>query len=248
MSRSGKNRIPDGNAWIYGKHAVRAALQNPLREIQRFIILESCEDFQAVGGKFPIKPEVVDRDYFNALFGRDAIHQGCAVLAKKLREYFVEELIEDESDLRPFIFLDQVSDPQNVGSILRAAAVLGARAVVVTEKNSPALTSTIIKAASGAVEYVPFIRVVNLVHTINNLKKHGFWCVGLDERSEKKIHETVLDGKLILVIGSEGEGMRRLTRESCDFLVQLHSYGNFSTLNAAQAATISLYEVLRQKS
>ncbi|MDR1236480.1 MAG: 23S rRNA (guanosine(2251)-2'-O)-methyltransferase RlmB [Holosporaceae bacterium] len=245
MSRAGKKHGRN-EEWIYGRHAVRAALQNPNREILRFVVLESCRDFPNGCGASAQKSEIVDRNFFNALFGKEAIHQGCAVLTEKLREYSVEELAEDEADLRPFVFLDQVSDPQNVGSILRAAAVLGARAVVVPENNSPTLTPAIIKAASGAVERVPFIRAVNLVQTINNLKKHGFWCVGLDERSDRKISETPLKGKFIIVIGSEGEGMRRLTREACDFLVKLHSFGDFSTLNAAQAAVISLYEVLRQ--
>jgi 23S rRNA (guanosine2251-2'-O)-methyltransferase len=223
-------------------------LQNPRRQLQRFIVLESfSKDFPEECGSSSLKAETVDRNFFNALFGKDAIHQGCAVLARQLPECSVEELIEDESDTRPFVFLDLVSDPQNIGSILRASAVLGARAVVVTENNSPTLTPAIIKAASGAAECVPFIRAVNLVHTINYLKKHGFWCVGLDEKADQNIHEAPMDGKLVIVIGSEGDGMRRLTRESCDFLVKLHSFGSFSTLNAAQAATVSLYEIMRQK-
>jgi len=229
--------------WIYGKHAVRAALRNPKRKILRFVALESNKDFADIKPQ----PEIADRNFFNSIFGKDAIHQGCAVLAQKLYNYSVEELISDPEDNRPFIFLDQVSDPQNVGSILRASAVFGARAVVVTENNSPDLTPAVIKAASGAVETVPFIKVVNLVHTINELKKHGFWCVGLDERSDKKIYEIPFDGKFILVVGSEGEGMRRLTRESCDFIAQLPCSGAFSTLNAAQAATVSLYEIGRQR-
>ncbi|MDR2781936.1 MAG: 23S rRNA (guanosine(2251)-2'-O)-methyltransferase RlmB [Holosporaceae bacterium] len=239
-----KKRDTEGSVWIYGKHATLAALRNPNRKVLRFVTLESCKDFCGEC-KSPTQ-EIVDKNFFNAIFGKEAIHQGCAVLVKKLREYFVEDLIEDESDMRPFVFLDHMSDPQNIGSVLRASAVFGARAVVVTENNSPTLTPAIIKAASGAVECVPFIRVINLVHTINNLKKRGFWCLGLDEKSDKKISEMTLDRKLIIVIGSEGEGMRRLTREACDFLVHLHSFGNFSTLNAAQAATVALYEVLRQ--
>jgi 23S rRNA (guanosine2251-2'-O)-methyltransferase len=231
--------------WIYGKHAVKAALRNPKRSILRLIVLESSRDF--FDKCATIKPEIVDRHLFGAIFGKDAIHQGCAVQVKKLQDYSIEELTSDESDDRPFVFLDQVSDPQNIGSILRASAVFGARAVVVTENNSPELTPAISKAASGAMESIPLIRVINLVHTINNLKKKGFWCIGLDERSDEKIYEMSLNGKFILVVGSEGEGLRRLTRESCDFLIQLPCMGEFSTLNAAQAATVSLYEMLRQK-
>jgi 23S rRNA (guanosine2251-2'-O)-methyltransferase len=247
MSKKEKNRTSGESVWIYGKHAVKAALQNPERKISRFIVLESCRDYWEECNLSQIKTEIVDKNFFNALFGKEAIHQGCAVLAKQLSEHSVEELIKDESDMRPFIFLDRVSDPQNIGSILRAAAVFGARATIITEDNSPTLTSTAIKAASGAAELVPLIRVKNLVRTINNLKENGFWCIGLDERSDKKIYEISLKENLIVVIGSEGDGMRRLTRETCDFLVKLPAFANFATLNAAQAATFSLYEILRQK-
>jgi 23S rRNA (guanosine2251-2'-O)-methyltransferase len=231
--------------WIYGKHAVKAVLKNPNRMISRLVILESRKDsFDANGSP---RPEVVDRNFFDGVFGKDATHQGCAVLVNRLPRLFLEDLISDEADDRPLIMLDRVGDPQNVGSILRAAAVFGARAVVVAEDNSPDLTPTVMKAASGAAESVPTVRVVNLVHAVNDLKKKGFWCVGLDEKAPLKICETSLSGKILLVIGGEGEGLRRLTRESCDFLVRLPYSGNFGTLNAAQAATVSLYELMRQK-
>jgi 23S rRNA (guanosine2251-2'-O)-methyltransferase len=243
-----ENKLDRNLMWIYGKHAIKAALCNPRRKVLRLIALESFKNFPIECEKLSLKPEIVDRNFFNAIFGKDAIHQGCAIQVKKLPDCSIEELASDESDNRPFVFLDHASDPQNIGSILRASAVLGARAVVLTENNSPELTPVIVKTASGAVESVPLIRVVNLVRAINYLKQKGFWCVGLDERSNKKIYETALDGKFILVVGSEGEGLRRLTRENCDFLVQLPCLGKeFSTLNAAQAAAIALYEMLRQR-
>jgi 23S rRNA (guanosine2251-2'-O)-methyltransferase len=233
--------------WIYGKHAVKHALRSSNREILRIVILESCADFVKECSNLSLKPEIVDKKFFLSVFGGNATHQGCAVFVKKHRELSIEELANDPLDFRPLMFLDQITDPQNIGSIMRAAAVFGARAVVVTDRNSPELTPAIAKAASGSIEYIPFIRVTNLVSTINNLKKNGFWCVGLDERSDKKIQDISLDGKFIFIIGSEGNGMRKLTRETCDFLVTLPSRGKFSTLNAAQAATITLYEVLRQQ-
>ncbi|MDR0677649.1 MAG: 23S rRNA (guanosine(2251)-2'-O)-methyltransferase RlmB [Holosporaceae bacterium] len=230
--------------WIYGKHAVKAALKNPKRVILRFVVLKSARVFWEEKNR----PEIVDRNFFKATFREDIIHQGCAILVKKLKEPSIEELIADKSDERPLVLLDQIKDPQNIGSILRGAAVFGARAVITTKDNSPRLTSSIIKAASGALEIVPLIFIVNLVQTINNLKKHGFWCLGLDETASKTINEIPLDGKMMIVIGSEGDGMRRLTKESCDFIASLPSYSlQFSTLNAAQAATISLYEIFKQK-
>ena len=119
--------------------------------------------------------------------------------------------------------------------------------MVLPEMNAPEVTAVIAKVASGALETVPLIKVKNLVQSIKMLKKSGYWCLGLDERGDKKIGEMDLADKFVLIIGSEGQGMRRLTRENCDFLVQLPSVGSFSTLNAAQAATVSLYEILRQR-
>ena len=233
--------------WIYGKHAVVSALLNKNRHIKRFVALESLKSyFEEQLKNLKISPEIVDSDFFLSKFGRNATHQGCAVLAEPLKEIFLEDLLSDPADERPIVFLDQVTDPQNVGSILRASAVFGARAVVVPENSSPEMSPAITKTASGATELIPLIRVTNLVQSLNLLKEKGFWCVGLDERGKKELSQVDLSGKIAIVIGSEGDGLRRLTRESCDFLAQLPFFENFSTLNAAQAATVSLYEILRQ--
>lgn len=231
----------DNKVWIYGKHAVRAAVLNENRRVFKVVVLPQNRDFLPNSS---VKVEVVDKNYFSSLFGKDAIHQGCAAQVLPLDEFFLEDLSDDD---RPILFLDQVTDPQNIGSILRASAVFGAKAVVLPEINSPEVTAVIAKVASGALESIPLIKVKNLVQSIKMLKKKGYWCLGLDERGDKTIGEMDLSGKFVLIIGSEGLGMRRLTRENCDFLVQLPSIGDFSTLNAAQAATVSLYEILRQK-
>ena len=231
----------DNKVWIYGKHAVRAAVLNENRQVFKIIVLPQNRDFLS---DLSVKIEVVDKNYFSSLFGKDAIHQGCAALILPLNEVFLEDLPDDN---RPIVFLDQVTDPQNIGSILRASAVFGAKAVVLPEANSPEVTAVIAKVASGALESVPLIKVKNLVQSIKMLKKWGYWCIGLDERGDKTIGEMDLSGKFVLIIGSEGSGMRRLTRENCDFLIQLPSISDFTTLNAAQAATVSLYEILRQK-
>ncbi len=234
MSKSDK-------VWIYGKHAVKAAVLNDKRKVFRVIVLPQNRDFLA---DCSVKLDIVDKDYFLSLFGRDTVHQGCAAQVLPLDEVFLENLPDDDC---PIVLLDRVTDPQNIGSVLRASAVFGAKAVVIPEVNSPEVTAVIAKVASGALESIPLIKVKNLVQSIKMLKKSGYWCLGLDERGEKKIGEVDLSGKFVLVIGSEGQGMRRLTRENCDFLVQLPSVGSFTTLNAAQAATVSLYEILRQK-
>ncbi len=231
----------DNKFWIYGKHAVRAAVLNENRQVFKIIVLPQNRDFFA---DLSVRAEVVDRNCFLSLFGKCAVHQGCAAQILPLDEVFLEDLSDDD---RPIVFLDQVTDPQNIGSILRASAVFGAKAVVLPEANSPEVTAAIAKVASGALESVPLIKVKNLVQSIKMLKKAGYWCLGLDERGDGTIEEMDLSGKFMLVVGSEGQGMRRLIRENCDFLVQLPSAGAFTTLNAAQAATVSLYEILRQK-
>lgn len=231
----------DSKVWIYGKHAVRAAILNKRRQVFKVVVLPQNRDFFS---DLSVKVDVVDKNYFSSLFGKDVIHQGCAARVLKLDEIFLEDLPDDD---RPIVFLDQVTDPQNIGSILRASAVFGAKAVVLPEMNSPEMTAVIAKVASGAVEIVPLVKVKNLVQSIKMLKKAGYWCLGLDERGGKTISEINLKEKFVLVIGSEGQGMRRLTRDNCDFLVQLPSAGGFTTLNAAQAATVSLYEILRQQ-
>lgn len=233
--------------WIYGVHAVDAVLKNPRRKILKIMLARDSE-ILVKDKKLISKLQMVEKDMFTSMFG-NAIHQGCAVLVENLPEYALEDLAEDESDNRPFVFLDQVQDPQNIGSILRAAAVFSARAVVITDKNSPKISSAVAKTASGALEIIPFVRVVNMMQAINYLKNKGFWCIGLDERADKHLHEIPMkkNDKYIFVIGSEGNGMRRLTREGCDFLAKLPESGHFSTLNAAQAATVSLYEIMRQR-
>lgn len=251
MHRSACKKFSDDAMWIYGRHSVKAAIRNPKREVLEIVLLNSNIDFlndipeQTING---IQLKYVDKYFFDSLFGKDTIHQGCAVLVKRLQKTFLNEVINDTScESRPLIFLDQVTDPQNIGSILRSAAVFGIQALVMTEKHSPEITPVIAKAASGALEEVPLIRVANLVQSIIFLKKHGYWVIGLDEKSDRKLSDVNLQGKFAFVIGSEGSGMRRLTRESCDFIAKVPGFTEFTTLNAAQAATVVMYETCRQR-
>lgn len=230
--------------WIYGRHAVKAALENPMRRILRIVLMDQEDPFVDLAKIRSINPEFVDINFFNSHFGVNSVHQKCAVLAKKLPEVFLQDVVQGE-DMRPIVCLDQITDPQNIGSILRASAVFNARAVVVTEKHSPDMSTVSIKASSGASEIVPIIRVVNLSDSIKYLQKHGFWSVGLDERASKNLSDLPSKTKFAIIIGAEGKGMRKLTKENCDFLVKIPSNENFSTLNAAQATTVALYEIFK---
>ncbi len=226
--------------WLYGIHAVTAALNNPNRKILRFIVSNKTQIAEFPNIK-STKAEIVDKQVFSDIFGKDAIHQCCAVLTERLCNVFLEDILEID-DNRPILLLDQITDPHNVGAILRSAAVFGAKCIVTTEDNAPIESAVLAKSASGALEIVPIVRVINLAQCMKTLKKHNYWCVGLDERGTSNLPELDFSIRYAFVIGSEGNGLRRLTKESCDILVRLPVSSNFSTLNAAQACTVTLYE------
>lgn len=234
--------------WVYGIHSVEAVLKNKKREIKRFCVLKSTLDtFESLlKENRKIFPELVDKGFFIRTFGKDVTHQGCAVLVKEEKGVFLEDIINDTSD-SPIVMLDQVTDPHNIGAIVRSCAVFGARAVIVQDVGSPEATSVVAKTASGALEIVPIIRVTNISRTIRELQDASFWCIGLCEEGRDVLSNIDLRGRFAFVIGSEGDGMRRLTKDSCDILAKLPSTQEFSTLNAAQACTVTLYESFRQR-
>lgn len=231
--------------WIYGRHAVLSAVRNKSRKIIKLLLTDS-QDFNEKDFGENLKNFNIERLNKKAFEERfpNVQTQGIAALVEKSTPKELEDLIKDS---RPIVMLDQLSDPQNLGSILRAAAVFDAQAIITLEKNAVDLTPAAIKIASGAAETVPVVKVINLTRAIKFLKDNGFWIYGLDERAQKNISEASLKEKAVIIIGSEGNGMRHLTKENCDFLVKIPTSQNFSTLNAAQAATVVLYESLRQR-
>lgn len=238
--------------WIYGLHAVKYALQNPKRQIQKLLLTTDCYEELSRDGidlksyKFELKSSLEIAKFLP----QGAVHQGIAALSKPLHQTSLEEfLLENKNTTHCcVIILDQVTDPHNIGAIMRSAAAFGAQALIAPDRGTPPLTGTIAKSASGATEFVPFIRVSNLARGIEMLKKDGFWVIGLDETGEKKLHEIDLTGKIALLMGAEGSGMRRLTLESCDFLAQLPTQPPIACLNVSNAAAISLYEYRKQNS
>lgn len=237
--------------WIYGQHAVEAALQNPDRNCLELYGLHenALTTLQPFTKNHPrLKAHVLDRQKMQALVGEDAVHQGVALKASLLPEYFIEMVLEDPDPHSLCLILDQVTDPHNLGAILRNAAAFGVKAVIIPERNSPSAASAVVaKVASGALEKVPVIRVVNLVRTMEELQQAGFWCMGLAEEGTKNLQAQDLTGRLVVAMGAEGDGLRRLTKDTCDFLLRLPTASNFSTLNVASATAVSLYEVRRQQ-
>ena len=199
-----------------------------------------------------VEVETMDRSHLEALLPDGAVHQGLALQAEPLPPTFLEDVLAEvppapDGGATVVVVLDQVSDPHNVGAVLRSAAAFGARAVVLPEHGTPSSTATLAKAASGALELVPLVRVTNLARALDKLKETGFWCVGLEEGGEKLLTELDLSGRVALVLGAEGEGLRRLTRERCDFLARLPTRDPLGSLNVSNAAAVALYEVARRR-
>ena len=196
---------------------------------------------QRRGDGEPIR--ILDRRGMAALVGEDAVHQGLALDAEPLEAPDLDDLLRAAA-LAPraaVVVLDQVNDPHNVGAILRAAAAFGALGVVVAAHGAAPATGALAKAASGALELVPLIPVVNLARTLERLKADGFWCCGLDERAPLLLAEVELGPRVALVLGAEGDGLRRLVRENCDYLARLPTTPVMPSLNVSTAAAVALY-------
>jgi 23S rRNA (guanosine2251-2'-O)-methyltransferase len=242
------SRPPRGghqSAWLYGHHAVLAALANPERRFER--ILATKEAAERHASQLAGRAQVLSRDDLAQRLPAGAVHQGIAALASPLEEPTLEDLLARCSDQAMVLALDQVTDPHNVGAILRSAAAFGVSGVVVTERHAPAETGVLAKAASGALEIVPLMRAVNLVRTLEQLKGAGFWIYGLDERGETAVGGLDLGGRVCVVLGAEGEGLRRLTTEKCDRLVTIPTSNTLTSLNVSNAAAVACYEWARRR-
>jgi len=236
---------PRGAIWLYGQHAVAAALANPQRRLRRLLVTEEAEPAIAarVAQPWPLAPERVERARLDQLLGRDAVHQGAALLADPLAQPSLAHALERPG---PVLVLDQVTDPRNVGAILRSAAAFRAAAVIAQERNAPEETGALAKAASGALETVPLLRAVNLARTLVALRAAGLWVVGLDPAGKPLDGCAFADRRLALVLGAEDTGLRRLTRETCDELAGIAMPGSMASLNVSVAASVALYELARR--
>jgi len=241
---------PRGTIWLYGQHAVAAALKNPARRLRRLILTEEAE--VSLAEKLPkpwsMVPERMDRAAMDRLLGRDAVHQGVALLADPLAPPQLATTLERPG---PILVLDQVTDPRNIGAILRCAAAFGVAGVITQDRNAPEETGGMAKAAAGALEIVPLIRAVNISRTLIALKAAGFWVVGLDASGTPLSGPAMADRRIALVLGAEGDGMRRLTRETCDVVAGLAMPGIkpgavVDSLNVSAAAAVALYELGRR--
>jgi 23S rRNA (guanosine2251-2'-O)-methyltransferase len=194
-----------------------------------------------------LRVEIVSRRDLDELLPEGAVHQGCAMLAHPAPPPALEDILDTAGADAIVVLLDQVSDPHNVGAVMRSAAVFGASAVIAPARGAPPATGVLAKAASGALEQVPLLGVANLARAMETLKQHNFWCIGLDGGGDAPLTDAPFEGRVALVLGAEGQGLRRLTRKNCDVLATIPSAGPFATLNVSNAAAIALYEAHRRR-
>jgi 23S rRNA (guanosine2251-2'-O)-methyltransferase len=233
--------------WLWGWHAVVAALENPARPAPQRL-LATAERAREIEQRFgrPAALEIVDGQLIAQNLPQGAVHQGVA-----LRVPPPEEVGLEDFEPRPgavLLVLDQVTDPQNVGAILRSAAAFGAAGVILQDRHAPKLTGTLAKAAAGAVDKIRTARVINLSRALETLADAGWRAVGLAGQGERSLAEALDGGPTVLVLGSEGEGLRRLVAEHCDELARIPMPGGFESLNVSAAAAVALYEAARPRS
>ncbi|HQT64113.1 MAG TPA: TrmH family RNA methyltransferase [Acidocella sp.] len=241
--------VPNGAVWLYGTHAVAAALGNPARRLRRLVITEDAQASLAAERPQPwaIQPEITDRAKIDTLLGArpgsGIVHQGVALLTDQLTSPALLDALHRPG---PILVLDQISDPRNIGALMRTAQAFGASMVIAQERNAPEETGALAKAASGALETIPLLRIVNISRALIVLKSANVWVVGLDGTATTRLSgPAYANRRVALVLGSEGEGMRRLTRETCDEIAALAMPGGMESLNVSAAGAVALYELTR---
>ena len=242
MSRRKKSHQASGNPnrpRFWGKHAVAAALDNPERRVLRAWATRESAGFM----QFPDNLAVTFADVadLGRLVPNDAPHQGVVVEVEPLEESWLADLLAEASERSTLLVLDQVTDPHNVGAILRSAAAFGALGIVTQDRHSPPESGALAKAASGALERVPWVRVVNLARALEEIAEAGFWRIGLAGDAEMDLKAALGPPRVALVLGAEGPGMRSNTREHCDALARLPITDAIESLNVSNAAAIALY-------
>lgn len=229
----------DGMVRLYGLHTVRAAMDNPRRKIRRMLVTRNAAERLGIAdlSALPFPATLVEPREIDRITGSDAVHQGVLVEAEPLKPKRLDAL----GDTSLVLVLDQVTDPHNVGAIMRSAVAFGAGALVTTSRHSPAESGVLAKAASGALEHIDLIEVRNLADALGNLHDAGFQTIGLDSEGPAELERTFAGDRIALVLGAEGKGLRQKTRETVTALARLDMPGPIRSLNVSNAAAIALY-------
>ncbi|MER9433205.1 RNA methyltransferase [Mesorhizobium sp. M0408] len=229
----------DGLVRLYGLHTVRAALDNPRRKIKKMLVTRNAAERLAIAdlGALPFKAELVEPRDIDKVTGSDAVHQGVVIEAEPLKPKRLDAL----GDTRLVLVLDQITDPHNVGAILRSAVAFGAGALITTARHSPQESGVLAKSASGALEYIDQVEVKNLADALGQLHEAGFQTIGLDSDGPAELETSFSGEKIALVLGAEGKGLRQKTRETVTTLARLDMPGAIRSLNVSNAAAVALY-------
>lgn len=231
-----------GLFWLWGTHAATAALRNPARKCRKMLAsLGTDPAILALAHKARVQVEIADPAVISKVLPRDAVHQGLAVHVLPLEEQDVAGALEGVARPCCVVLLDQVTDPHNFGAVIRSAAAFGACAIIVQDRHSPPLNGVLAKAASGGLEVVPVVGVVNIARTLEQLGRDGFLRLAFADEASQMLESLDLKRDTVLVLGSEGEGIRRLTREHCDVSVRLPTTDAMPSLNVSNAAAVALY-------
>jgi len=238
----GSGRAGKGAVRLWGRHAVEAALRNPERQHHK--LWASREGIASLDGELPpdFPVEWAEGQDLARLVAREAPHQGLVLECDPLPDVYLSDVL-DGDPARPLVVLDQVTDPHNVGAILRSAAAFDACAIVTQDRHAPPESGSLAKSASGALEIVPWVRVVNLARALEEVAEAGYWRIGLDGKAEATLAEALPAGPVALVLGAEGEGMRHNIVQHCDALARLPISDAMESLNVSNAAAIALYAV-----
>lgn len=234
-----KSKALSNSYYMYGKHAVLAAAANDQRHIFHIYCTEDIYDANSVLLE-KHKYEIATNEFITKKLGQEQAHQG---IIAKVHSIFLDDIhdIDITHQNCKIAILDQVTDGQNIGAIIRNAAAFNISAIIMPSDNSPEEGATIAKTASGALEIVKIVKVTNLKNSMEYLKKQGFWIIGLDGGSKDLLTPQILTGKIVIALGAEGKGLRRLTKETCDYLVKIPMSEKVESLNVSHAAAISFY-------
>jgi 23S rRNA (guanosine2251-2'-O)-methyltransferase len=238
----GSGKAGSGAVRLWGRHAVEAALKNPERKHRK--LWATREGVESLDGELPANfpLEYAQAADLGRFVSKDAPHQGLVLECEQLETVYLEEVLLGDPS-RPVVILDQVTDPHNVGAILRSAAAFNACAIITQDRHAPPESGVVGKSASGALEIVPWVRVVNLARALDEVAEAGYWRIGLAGDAEMTLAEALPAGPVALVLGAEGEGMRHNIRQHCDAIARLPMSGAIESLNVSNAAAVALYAI-----
>ena len=244
----GSGRASPGQVRLWGRHAVEAALKNPARQHRK--LWATREGIASLDGDLPpdFPVEFADVADLGRLVARDAPHQGLVLDCVALEDIHLSDILAEQGTKGPIVVLDQVTDPHNLGAILRSSAAFDATAIVTQDRHAPPESGVVAKSASGALETVPWVRVVNLARALEELAEAGYWRIGLTGHAEATLAEALPAGPVALVLGAEGEGMRQNIEAHCDALAKLPISAAMESLNVSNAAAVALYAIATRSS